>query len=305
MNWAFDLGSIFGIRIRIHYLFLLFIGFLVVRQGMADMDQHTFQAPWLLLFLLLLFAFVFLHELGHSVVAMRFGIPVKDITLWPLGGIARLGRIPEEPRVELAISIAGPAVNLALVAVLLPLALVVTPANLDELLRLGPRTILANCVVVNLFMAGFNFIPAFPMDGGRVLRSLLGYRMDFVTATRKAVRVGRFFAFAFILVGILYFSQLAMLILIGVFVLVVGAQEERAVRWRAILRQLGEASPVIDEDGNPVAPDDRGGGDMDEALRDALARGDLDALRRALSASLGRERPPSEPRDGAPDEPFR
>lgn len=293
MRWAFDLGSLFGIRIRIHYLFVLFVGFLVIRQAMIDVEQNTFGAPILLSFLLLLFGFVLLHELGHSLMALRFGIPVRDITLWPLGGIARLERIPETPRVELAIAIAGPAVNVAIVLLLLPFSLVYAPDFWSEALQLRPTSLLSHCMLANLFMAGFNFIPAFPMDGGRVLRGLLGYRMDFVRATTIAVRVGRVFALSFIVFGALRGNP--MLLLVGVFILLLGAHEERAVRWRAMMNASKPSATVIDEDGNPVdGPSGEGretitNDDLEAAMREALARGDIDAFRRILTARMARE----------------
>lgn len=293
MRWAFDLGSLFGIRIRIHYLFVLFVGFLVIRQAMIDVEQNTFGAPILLSFLLLLFGFVLLHELGHSLMALRFGIPVRDITLWPLGGIARLEKIPEAPRVELAIAIAGPAVNVAIVLILLPFSLVWAPDFWNEALTLRPTSVLSHCMLANLFMAGFNFIPAFPMDGGRVLRGLLGYRMDFVRATTIAVRVGRIFALSFIVFGALRGNP--MLLLIGIFILLLGAHEERAVRWRAMLAAAKPSVTVIDEDGNPIdgTSSDTGGpitnDELEAAMREALARGDLDALKRILAARMARD----------------
>jgi len=284
MNWAFDIGRIFGIRIRVHYLFLFFVAFLVIQQGVADARQNTAVAPALLVFILLLFGFVLLHELGHSLMARRFGIPTKDITLWPLGGIARLGRIPETPKVELLIAIAGPAVNLVIALAVLPFAIVLVPDLWEQTTRLRPTSLLSACIVANVFMAGFNFIPAFPMDGGRVLRSLLGYRMDFETATRQAVRIGRFFAFAFILAGL--FSPMRMLILIGIFILIVGAQEERSVRWRNFLERVSPEPMVLDEDGKPL---ETRVDDPDDAMRDAIRRGDHETFRRILARRLAEE----------------
>ncbi len=284
MNWAFDIGRIFGIRIRVHYLFLLFVAFLVVQQGIADARQNTSVAPALLLFILLLFGFVLLHELGHSLIARRFGIPTKDITLWPLGGIARLGRIPETPKIELLIAIAGPAVNLVIALLALPFAIAFVPDLWEQTTRLRPTSLLSACIVANVFMAGFNFIPAFPMDGGRVLRSLLGYRMDFPSATRQAVRVGRLFAFAFILCGL--FTPMRMLILIGIFILIVGAQEERSVRWRSFLQRVSRDPVVLDEQGNPL---DATFDDPDQAMRDAIRRGDHEAFRRILAQRMAEE----------------
>lgn len=287
MNWAFDMGRICGIRLRIHYLFVFFVGALVLHEGIKDAERNTFYAPVLLLLLLFLFGFVLLHELGHSLMARRFGIPTKDITLWPLGGIARLGQIPDNPTVELAIAVAGPAVNIVIAIILLPFILMDVQDFWSEAFRFPTTSILSFCFVVNLFMAGFNFIPAFPMDGGRVLRSLLGYRMSFLDATRKAVRVGRYFAIAFIIYGLI--RVVPMLVLIGVFILIVGTQEERAVRWRSFFEGL-QGTPlkeVFDEDGRPVYTG------SDDELRAAMARGDFQALHALLASRMaGRGQPP-------------
>ena len=294
MNWAFNLGRIFGIRIRIHYFFLLFIGFLVLRQGMADKANKTAAAPGLLILLVLLFGFVLLHELGHSLMAKRFGVEVKDITLWPLGGIARLGRIPEDPKTELAIAAAGPLVNVAIVLVLAPVAILTGSDPGTDLIIFPPTTFLSFCIVANLFMAAFNCIPAFPMDGGRVLRAILGYRMGFVEATRKAVRVGRFFAILFVLGGLLLAMDRltsgegmppgpVMLSLIGFFVLFVGAQEERSVRFRSVLEKLAS-------DGDVIEP-----GSQDAILQDALNQGDLEQVRRLLEDRIAETKESGDP----------
>lgn len=186
MFGAFKVGSILGITIRVHVLLVLLI-VLVAFQGATGTAE--------LLSLVLLFPILLLHELGHSLVARRFGIGVVDITLWPLGGMARMTHIPEVGRIEGLIAIAGPAVNFVLAALILPVFLLFFAGE--------PRTDAAavtwSLLVMNLALGLFNLIPAFPTDGGRLLRALLSSSADWVTATRRAVIVGRVFA---VLIGV-------------------------------------------------------------------------------------------------------
>jgi Zn-dependent protease len=157
-------------------------------------------------FLLVLFGIVFLHELGHGIVARRFGLQVVDVTLWPLGGMTRMSRIPEDSKVEGWIAFAGPAVNLGLAALALPFApdgtlraaLHATPIQGEN-----PWTTTASVfVLANLMLAVFNLLPAFPLDGGRVLRALLALRTDWVSATRRTASVGKWIALALIFYGV-------------------------------------------------------------------------------------------------------
>src|SRR5262249_36836735 len=143
--------------------------------------------------MLMAFACVLLHELGHALTARRFGIRTLDIVLLPIGGVARLDRMPERPREEILVAIAGPAVNLAIVLVLVAAGVARWPLRIEELTR-GPLPFL---FLVNFAMLAFNLIPAFPMDGGRVLRALLATRMPYVRATRIASTVGQGIALLF------------------------------------------------------------------------------------------------------------
>lgn len=181
--------------------------------------------PVKLLWVLAVFGMVFLHELGHSRVAQHFGIRVLEITFWPLGGMARMATIPESPRVETAIAIAGPLVNLVLA--------VLAAAGVAVAATLGLQTaagICFNLVVINMLLGGFNLLPAFPMDGGRVLRAQLGRRFDWVVATERAVRVGRWVALAMAIAAIPLRNPI--LPFIAAFVWFSGAQELMAVRLR-------------------------------------------------------------------------
>src|SRR5437867_3119267 len=164
MRWSFRIGSIAGIRVELHVTFLLFIGWIAVTQGL--LSRHPEHALESIALILMVFGCVLLHELGHALAARRYGIRTRDIILLPIGGVARLQRMPDKPMQEIIVAIAGPAVNVAIAAVLwLALAAMGRPVSVSLLGDGLPETLL----VINLVMRGFNLIPAFPMDGGRVL----------------------------------------------------------------------------------------------------------------------------------------
>lgn len=218
MSYSLLVGRLFGIPIRLHAVFLLLFA-LLVGQTYATAGG-TLAAQFAMQFSLV-FLFVLLHELGHCVVAQSFGIHVLDITLWPLGGLARLSSTPSSPRVEFAVAIAGPAVNFALALACLPLARALP--SLSDWLEFA---LLTNCV-----MGGFNLIPAFPLDGGRVFRAAIARQLDWLTATRVAVRVARGLAVVLLLVGLAAPSAFG-LVLIAVFVFVSAGSELRVAEAR-------------------------------------------------------------------------
>ena len=221
MRDSFPIGRVFGIQIRVHLLFPLILAF-VLMQGLSQPGASAADALFLIAAVFLLFGVVFLHELGHSLVAQSFGIQVLDITFWPLGGMARMAELPEKPRVEGLVAIAGPAVN----GVLFTAGLL---AHLFLGLPIALDTLPGYFIYINLAMGAFNLIPAFPMDGGRILRAWLARKRDWVNATAIAVNVGRFFAFLMIIAG---FYQSCVLSLIGVWVWWMGARELWAVRMK-------------------------------------------------------------------------
>jgi len=222
MNWAFELGRIFGIRVRVHWLFVALLGFLLLFGGGLSS----------VVMIVSVFGFVVLHELGHSLVARYHGLGVRDITLLPIGGVARLEGPMPSPKAELRIAIAGPLVNLVLALLLLPLAVVAGTGGLalrlDVLGSLG--MFLAALVSVNVGLALFNLLPAFPMDGGRVLRAYLAGRCGMLEGTRRAAHVGRWVAIFMAVAGVVLVRP--MLIFIALFVYFAGRQEEMAVRIR-------------------------------------------------------------------------
>lgn len=230
MNASFKIGTAFGIPVRIHATFLLLVVFLL-----AFFDQ-----PLVVLGLMgLIFACVLLHEIGHSLVARGFGLRVVDITLWPLGGMARMSEIPENSRIEALIAIAGPAVNFALAGLGILL--------LTALLALGfeAPVLLGFLIWVNVTQGAFNLLPAFPMDGGRILRAFLGRKRDWLAATEMAVRVGRFVAFLFLLTSLFLLSygtaNVCVLPLVALFVWFEGTRELWSVRLRHGVSPLGAA----------------------------------------------------------------
>lgn len=221
MKWSIRLGRFLGIDVFVHVTFVLFLVWL----GYATYAQ-TGQAALALkttAFIVTIFTCVLLHEYGHALTARRYGIPTKDITLLPIGGVARLERMPADPRQELLVAVAGPAVNVVIAAA------IAIWLKLDNTLHLlGANRLLSGDFLVdllkwNLLMVAFNMLPAFPMDGGRVVRALLAMRMPYVKATRAAATVGQGMAFLFGLAGLL--TGHFMLLFIALFVWI-GASNE-------------------------------------------------------------------------------
>lgn len=239
MTWAFTIGRIGETAIRIHVTFLLFLIWIWA----AYYQSGGAQAAWEgVLFVALLFACVMLHELGHAFAAHRYGVKTPDITLWPFGGIASLERIPEKPSEELVVALAGPAVNV-IIAIVLFLYLGAT-VNMNELAKIeDPGTsMLVKLAGANVFLVVFNLIPAFPMDGGRILRALLAMRMGHAAATSTAASIGQGFAVAMGLAGIFYSP---MLIVIGVFVFLAASGEAGQAQLKEASRGLLVADAMI------------------------------------------------------------
>jgi Zn-dependent protease/CBS domain-containing protein len=222
MRWSIKIARVAGTEVRIHITFLLFlawIGFSYYYVG------GVAAAVPGLLFVIALFACVLLHEFGHVLAARAFGIPTPDITLLPIGGVARLQRMPDKPWQELIVAIAGPLVNVVIAAVLI--LFLGYPAGLKGIEQVQHPGIgmLAKLASVNVMLVLFNLIPAFPMDGGRVLRSLLAMTLPYGRATQIAAWIGQALAFVFGFIGL--FSN-PLLIFIALFIFL-GAQQEAAM----------------------------------------------------------------------------
>jgi stage IV sporulation protein FB len=219
MRWSFHIARIAGIDVRVHatfFLLLAFYGFLFYGQGGLGAAVQG------VVFICLVFLCVLLHEFGHALAARRYGIRTPDITLLPIGGLARLERMPDKPSEELVVAIAGPLVNVVIATLLFPF--VRAGFNPQVLEKFGPN-LLEMIFVANITLVLFNLVPAFPMDGGRVLRALLAMRMDYVRATNIAANIGQALAFAGGLAGLLGGKPLLAMVALFVFF---GAQSEAA-----------------------------------------------------------------------------
>ncbi|HJO38724.1 MAG: site-2 protease family protein [Vicinamibacterales bacterium] len=229
MKWSWRIATIAGIPIYVHGTFLVLIGFILFSGVAGGRELGAVIAS--ALFLLAIFFTIVLHELGHALTARRFGIRTRDITLLPIGGLARLERMPDVPRQELWVALAGPAVNLAIAAGCY-LALMLTLGTLPELAFDPSAGVVERFTVVNLSLAVFNLVPAFPMDGGRMLRALLAERLDYVRATEIAANIGQGLALLFGFVGL--FSN-PFLVFIALFVWMGASSEASMVSLRSAL----------------------------------------------------------------------
>jgi Zn-dependent protease len=245
MQWSLRIGRVAGIDLYIHLTFFLVpavLGYLAYQRSRGDW-AFVFQE---VAFVLVIFAIVVLHELGHALAARRYGIATRDITLLPIGGIARLERMPDDPKQELVVALAGPAVNVALaLACFVALWIQGQVAVVYDLqMPLTGGVFLANLLAVNVVLVLFNMLPAFPMDGGRVLRALLALRLDYVQATRIAAAVGQGMAVLFGLAGLFLFNNL-LLVVIALFVWIGADQEAGLVRMRHALAGIPVQAAMI------------------------------------------------------------
>jgi len=232
MQWSLTIGRIAGTAIRIHVTFLLFLLWIAI----TDYRSGGFEAAKSsVVFVLLIFACVVAHEFGHILTARKFGVKTPEVTLLPIGGVANMERIPEDPWQELLVAIAGPMVNVVIAGLLI----MVGGVAVGELqsIDLEKATLLQRLALINISLVVFNLIPAFPMDGGRVLRALLAMRLGPQRATDIAAKLGQCFAFLFVAVG-LFLSP--MLIFVGLFIYIAAVSELQA----NMLRRFAEGLTV-------------------------------------------------------------
>jgi Zn-dependent protease/CBS domain-containing protein len=230
MKWQWKLGRFAGIDVYIHATFLLLIGWVGLSYWI---EEHAWAAVINGIgFILALFACVVLHEYGHALTARRYGIRTRDITLYPIGGVARLERMPEKPIEELWVALAGPAVNVVISAVLFAYLYLSHGLTSIQSLTVASGSFLARLLTLNILLVAFNLLPAFPMDGGRVLRAILAMTMDYVRATQVAAVVGQGMALIFGFIGL--FSN-PFLLFIALFVWIGAAEEASTVQIRTSL----------------------------------------------------------------------
>lgn len=249
LGWSINLFRIRGIQLSLHASFLLLLAY-VAWEGWTS--EGLPGLAWSVAYILLLFTCVVLHELGHSFTARRFGVGVPRILLLPIGGMAEFDSIPRQPRSEILIALAGPAVNFVLAAVLF--ALVPFPAGWNPV-EFPPTVgeLFRHLVVLNLVMGCFNLVPVFPMDGGRVLRALLALRLSYLRATFWAATVGKVLAVLGALALVFLFGNWLGAVLFA-FIFIAGEMEYRSVKrreleeahWRRVLVQFYGHPP-----GNP------------------------------------------------------
>lgn len=243
MKGSLRIGTFFGIGVHIHWTFPLLLLFVAWRAWSSGADAAGIGVS--VVFVLAIFACVVMHEYGHALTARRYGIATKDITLLPIGGVARLERLPEEPRQELVVAVMGPMVNVVIAALIFGVMLGtgafpgteeidrISRQGVESMGELDARMFFLNLAGVNVFLVLFNMIPAFPMDGGRVLRALLSMAMDPVRATRVAANVGKVLAVGLALLGL---WGNPFLIFIGIFVWISAEAEARQREQGSALR---------------------------------------------------------------------
>ncbi|MBP7950457.1 MAG: site-2 protease family protein [Verrucomicrobiales bacterium] len=257
MRGSFRFGRFFGVDVYIHFtfvLFLLFFGYLAWTGAAADDSVRT--VPWkeavsMMGLICALFTCVVLHEYGHVLAARKFGVPTRDITLLPIGGVARLERIPEKPSQELIVAIAGPAVNVAIALVLtLVLGVGRRLLDLDRVQQMQGEMLqrimqwggfLQTLLLANVVLVVFNLIPAFPMDGGRVLRAFLSMKMGRVRATQIAAKIGQFLAVLLGLWGLTHGHHILLFTALFVWIGASREAEDVVLQDRLSGRRVGDA----------------------------------------------------------------
>ncbi|MBX9781756.1 MAG: site-2 protease family protein [Chitinophagaceae bacterium] len=244
MKASIKIGKLFGIEVFLHWTFLLLILWIIFTQIRAG--ANTQRIVLTVSFILLLFVCITFHELGHALTAKRYGIKTKHILLLPVGGVALLERIPEKPGQELLVAIAGPLVNIIIAGVLFVFLYATGQSVLLVQSDAFPATdnFLQNLLAINLMLALFNLIPAFPMDGGRVLRALLSFKLSRLTATVVAARIGQAIAIVFVIWGLLFNP---LLLIIGIFIFFAARTEAVIVESESLLKDVTVSDVMMKE----------------------------------------------------------
>ncbi|MDX1666453.1 MAG: site-2 protease family protein, partial [Saprospiraceae bacterium] len=246
MKGSLSLGRIAGIKLQVHWTFVLILAWVAFIEVNKGSGLNTILLS--MAFVLTIFVCVILHELGHSLTAKRFGIETKKITLLPIGGVASLERMPEDPKQELQVAVAGPLVNVVIAFLLFwfvrPVGEYLQPDNIENLKSVSPDNFLFYLFSANVMLVVFNAIPAFPMDGGRVLRALLSFKLNRVRATEIAANLGQIIAVGFFFLGLFYNI---ILIFIAIFVYFGASGEYTMIRQISLLRDFVVSDAMMDK----------------------------------------------------------
>ncbi|MDX1707844.1 MAG: site-2 protease family protein [Desulfobacterales bacterium] len=240
MKWSLKIGKLAGIDVFIHFTFFLllaWIAFITYNQG-----GSVNAAVVGVVFILVIFACVVLHELGHALTAKKYGIKTRDIILLPIGGVARLEKMPDQPRQELLVALAGPAVNVIIAAIFAAYLYLTNSFTPSAELAAGSVSFAERIMAVNIFLVVFNLIPAFPMDGGRVLRALLATRLPYSKATQYAAPAWQGIAVLFGIVGLFYNP---LLLFIAFFVWIGAAQEANLTQMKSALSGIPVSTAML------------------------------------------------------------
>jgi len=256
LGWSINLFRIFGIQLSVHASFFLLLAYYALDGWNAGGLPGML---WRVLLIVSFFGCVVLHELGHSLTARRYGVNVPRILLMPIGGMAEFDRIPRRPSAELLITAAGPAVNFLIVALLLPVIWGPLVSD-EEFAEMSWQGFAIQLGIANLIMGGFNLLPVFPMDGGRIFRALLATRLSYLRATYWASVIGKVLALLFALAA-LYLQHFLLAVLFG-FILFAGdaeyrlvlRREQEAAYWAEMARRIKYVTPVTPVSDSPEPP---------------------------------------------------
>jgi Zn-dependent protease len=240
MKWSWKLGRVSGIKIQVHWTFLILIGWVVLLHMSRGAGAGEVASGVALV--LAVFSCVVLHELGHALTAQRFGIHTRDITLLPIGGVARLERMPDKPGQELLVAVAGPAVNVVIAAILFGFLAATNGLKPMQEVAVVGGSLVVQLAWLNVILVAFNILPAFPMDGGRMLRALLAMRLDYVRSTQIAASIGQAMAILFGFVGL--FAN-PILLLIAIFVYLGAQAEAQQVQLRVALEGVPVSEAML------------------------------------------------------------